>query len=141
MGGINFDLYELLCRELMSRGFSRVKKLFRSRQMAEVYARQGHLVIIHAPYKVEGKPNKGIDETVLLTAQEIQKEFEDYLQKIKNEIEKLQNTLAPKSISLIFQGGGNLTLPDWFYDWAEKNGIKIRIISEGHPEEIESIFN
>jgi hypothetical protein len=140
MGAINFNLIELICKMLKAIGFKKVKKLSRLGQDAYVYARDGSFVIPHGPYVVKGKPAKEIKKAVRSTVKQIQDEFEDYLRKIAKEIDKLRISMPPKSILIIFQGGGRLVLPTWFLNWAEEIGIKIRIISDGDPEEIDSVI-
>lgn len=35
---------------------------------------------------------------------------------------------------LVFPGGGNIPIPDWFTDWCKKNGIEIEILEPGEME-------
>lgn len=43
-----------------------------------------------------------------------------------------------KISEIIFKGGGDVPMPDWFRDWCREQGIKIEILD---PEEYERRFN
>ena len=137
--GIYYDLFDVLCDAVKSGGFVRQRPLFRrSKQTAEVYAKGGGLVVIFGSYKVEAKKRLGH-----LFPQLIQNDFERHLRDVMKEIDAVISALRPiGGIRLVFQGGGDLVLPDWFMEWASKNGIGIFIINpENLLEQCERIIS
>lgn len=141
MASLGYDLFDHICSVLRTAGFSRVKPLFRrSKQMVDVWGREGVLTVIHGPYRVTAKPQGDLFTDQNLSPQAIQAEFEGHLKKVMQLVEGLETALRPRGIVLIFQSGGTLVLADWFIAWAENNSIRIVSVSGENLEALKSIL-
>ncbi len=130
--GMYYDLYDVICNAITTGGFVQQKPLFKGRkQRAEVFAKDGLLVVVQGTYNVEVKKRHGY-----LSPELLQDEFEAHLKKVMHQIDETLSALnPPRGLKLILQGGGNLVLPKWFMDWAAQNDIEIIIINEENYNE------
>lgn len=63
-------------------------------------------------------------------------QFDDYLRRLQRQ---LQKTIAGglRVTDIYFEGGGPLSIPDWFRDWCTQMGIRIHIINPNElPNEL-----
>jgi hypothetical protein len=93
----------------------------RNRNNPQIYARNGRHVVLFGPIRVS--PESLLDPNHLPSLQD---EFEVYLEKIREELEKHIDALQPKDLTIVFTKGGALQVPDWFMDWCKQNGIRVR---------------
>ncbi len=139
IAGMYYDLYDVICGAITSGGFAQQKKLILGRkQRAEVFAKEGLLVVVLGIYKIEVKKRHE-----QLSRELIQTEFKEHLKKLMRQIDETLSALNPRQgLKLIFQGGGDLVLPEMFLDWAAHNDIEIIIINdENFLEQSERILS
>lgn len=91
----------------------------RNRNNPQIYARDGRQIVILGPYRVNAGAFDGIKVPL------IQQEFEDYLEKVREELESHIGALRPEDLTIVFSGGGSLQVPDWFMEWCSRNGIRV----------------
>lgn len=108
----------------------------RNRNNPQIYARAGKHSVLLGPIKV--KPDLLLDPD---HARVIQRNFEDYLRQVQQELQKHIAALQPKALTIVFSSGGSLRVPDWFMDWCHHMGIQV-IFAPDPQERLgeESIF-
>lgn len=66
----------------------------------------------------------------------LEDQFDDYLRRLQRQ---LQKTIAGglRVTDIYFEGGGPLSIPDWFRDWCTQMGIRIHVINPNElPNEL-----
>jgi len=113
---ISFDLTKLLEKGLKRKGYKKIGRTDIPGSKGVIYGNNNEIIVLPGLFS----PNKNIP----LASREIQHSFEKYLKKLQTSLEGL---LGQKKMRIVFQGGGELRLPDWFTRWCETNGIEIEI--------------
>ncbi|MBV5327518.1 MAG: hypothetical protein JZU65_07750 [Chlorobium sp.] len=85
------------------------------------------------------EPTRGQSKTVVVAINApdgpiSQDDFEAALKDLLDKLDRHENIE-----NMIFIGGGDLILPDWFYEECRRRGIKIQIIT--HEESIDEVLN
>lgn len=106
---------------LKNEGWRTVGNLFgRSANNGAIYARNGRNIVLFGPFQVS--PKRLLDPGFY---QDLQGEFEDFLQRVKDELEDHLQAVHPRGMSIVFHGGGVLEVPDWFLEWCLHRGIQV----------------
>lgn len=93
------------------------------------YRRGPDQVVVVPPFMV---PGRGLDRTLPLR-DAIQQSFEKMLGRLIESLKDLMRE-GPGSVTVMFQGGGTLKLPEWFLAALREVGIEVRFVL---PEELE----
>lgn len=92
----------------------------RNRNNPQIYARDGRHIVIIKPFRVS-------PDSILQAGDDpcFQSDFEEYLNQLKEGLEKHIGAHQPKDLTMIISSGGSLLLPDWFMDWCNQYGFQV----------------
>lgn len=115
------DYTKIITRQLKEQGFRDGGTI---RGVGFPTFRRGPDQVVQVPPFVV--PSRGLDRKVPLR-DAIQKSFEKMLERLLESLEDLKRE-GPGLITLMFQGGGTLPLPEWFLERCRQLGIEVVVI-------------